>query len=468
MKYFIAKLIVIVLVVSILPAHFSFAQSNDRAYIRVGLAFGSGAVSSCTVSSDDGLLIIRAVSGGYEEILSLPDSNQLNVTIESGRIVARDGSGGVVYDQFDNDTVVAPFHFVSGGVIRYQDRPYRGGICFVPAGSGRMSVINYVALEHYVYGVLNAEMGHSNPLEALKAQAVTARSYAAANPNRHSSDGFNLCNTVHCQLYRGYSDEFAQTNRAADETAGLVLTYGGEPVSGHYFKNSGGHTQSSEDVWGGARTYLTGVKDEYSPEYPWTYQVTFQEFGSMLQAAGHHVGNVQSVAIRERNPSGAASVIEIRGTSGTAELRRDSIRNVLGSTNVRSMMFSFGGSVNVPGMGTVSVQPVLSDGRTSRPLGGNDTVHIIGADGRTEQRKADDLYVLSDGIAVLLGKESSHNQDRLDLVTNSPLVIHGMGYGHGVGMPQDSAIVMGREGYTFEQILIKFFTGITIQAADAI
>ena len=466
MKQIIAKLVAILLIVLILPIHFSFAQSNDKTYIRVGLAFGSGAVSSCTVRSDDGLMIIRVVSGGFEEILSLPDDKQLNVTIESGNIVARESSGGIVYDEFDNDTVIAPLSFADGGVIRYNDRPYRGGVCFFPAGSGRMNVINYIELEHYIYGVLNAEMGHHNPMEALKAQAVTARSYAVANPDRHRNDGFNLCTGVHCQVYRGYSDEFAQTNRAADETAGLVLTYDGEPVSGHYFKNSGGHTQSSVDVWGGARTYLTGVKDEYSPDYPWTYQVTFQVLSSRLQEAGHNVGNVQSVAIKERNSSGAASVIEIRGTSGTAELRRDRVRTVLGSTNVRSMMFSFGGSVSAPESGTVSYQPVLSSGSIDRSAGGNDTVHIIGADGKIEQSKVDNLYVFSDGISVQLGKELAHNQGRLDIVTSSPLIIHGTGYGHGVGMPQDSAIVMAGQGYTFEQILKYFYTEITIQTAD--
>ncbi|MCL2437189.1 MAG: hypothetical protein FWD00_04035, partial [Clostridiales bacterium] len=84
MKQFVAKLIVILLIVAVLPINFSFAQSNQVTYVRIGLAFGNEAVSSATLESEDGLMIIRAVSNGFEEIMRFPDVRQVNVSIESG------------------------------------------------------------------------------------------------------------------------------------------------------------------------------------------------------------------------------------------------------------------------------------------------------------------------------------------------------------------------------------------------
>jgi len=463
MKQFVAKLIVILLIVAVLPVNFSFAQSNQVTYIRVGIAFGNEAVSSATLESEDGLMIIRAVSNGFEEIMRFPDVRQVNVSIESGVIVARDVSGEMIYDHFDNDTVIAPLTFADGGLIRYNGRAYRGGICFFPTSNDRMNVINFVDLEHYIAAVVHAEISQSSPMEALKAQAVAARSFAVTNLGRHGSAGFDLCAGTHCQVYRGYQDEFYRTIRATNETAGLVITYNGVPVQAFYFKNSGGHTQSSEDVWGGRLPHVVGVQDPFSPDFPWTYQVTFQTLSTRLQAAGHQVGSVQSVAIRERNASGAVSVVEISGTSGTVELRNERFRTMLGSTNVRSMMFSFGGSESTVGAGTTSRNILLSNGYISRQISSEDAVHIIGANGNIEQRNIGNLYVISNGASVQLGREAQGNQERLEIVTSGSLIIHGMGFGHGVGMPQDSAIAKAGLGYTFEQILKFYYTGIEIR-----
>ena len=418
------------------PFGFSSAESNKQ-YIKVGLAFGDAAASSCVLRSDSGFVLARAVSDGFEEVLRLPGSTELTVSVESLVIVAKDNYGQIVFDRVDADICLMPFDY-TGGILRYNGKPYRGGFCFYITASGKMNIINYIDIESYLYGVLNSEMGYKNPMEALKAQAVTARSFTVCNTGKHKSEGFDLCTAVHCQVYTGYAGEYRETNRAVDETAGLVLTYGGETVSGYYFKNSGGHTQSVSDVWGGSAPYLTGTKDEYSPEYSWRFEIKFQDIGDRLKAAELDVGNVRSVAVKTRNKSGAVSSLEITGASGTVELKGESIRTIFGSANVKSRMFSFGG--------TDSVVPDEKD-----------VMHIIGAGGKTASLKRWEVYVypgrLLDEVPRVGIMEAS---------TSDPLVFYGKGYGHGVGMPQDSAIEMAKKGFVFEEILKYFYTGIEI------
>ena len=446
MKKIAVKRPAILLLISalFLNVNTAFALSADG-YIKVGLSYGGGAVSSCTVSCGDGLAIAEAGSSGFEEIMSLPDCRQMSISFESGRVIAKDESGAVAYDDFDADTCIIPFNSAGGEVLKYNGKPFRGGICFYPQAGGRMNVINYIGLDEYLYGVLNSEMGHSNPMEALKAQAVTARSFAVSNKGKHAGEGFDLCPEAHCQIYNGYSDEYDETNRAIDETSGLTLTYGGEPVSGYYFKNSGGHTQSASSVWGAGAPYLTGVKDEYSPEYTWNYTITFQEARAKLDAAGYDTGELRSVAITGRDTSGAVSAVEFTGTRGTAELKNDKIRTVFGSGNIKSMIFSFG------------------SGAVNEPARYDDTLYIIGAGGAVEKLDRGDVYILSGGATSKMVDLEPAPEEKAELTTEGPLVFYGTGFGHGVGMPQDSAIEMAKLGFKYDEILNYFFTGIEIQ-----
>ena len=447
MKKSLSILTALVLFLSIATFDFSFAAGSVN-YIKVGLAYGSGAVTDCEIACGDGIMIAKAGQAGFEEVLALPECKQLSIGVESGKIMARDGSGRIVYDDFDADTCVSSYNSNNGGVLNFKGALYRGGLCFSLSGSRAVNVINCIELEDYLYGVLNSEMNYSNPIEALKAQAVTARSFAVCNKGKHAESGFDFCPYVHCQLYKGYSDEHRETNRAVDETAGETLIYGGETVSGYYFKNSGGHTQAAEDVWGGRLPYLTGVEDEYSPYYSWRYTISFQEISSKLNAAGYDIGKVQSVAIKDRSSSGAVSSIEFTGTSGIAELKNEKIRTVLGSADVKSLMFSF------------------SDGEIVSQVGGGGTVHVAGGGGIIEKRKPDDIYILSVGTAIPLTnyfQTGGEEYKELETVTKEPLAFNGAGYGHGVGMPQDSAVVMANRGFSYKEILKYYYNGVDIE-----
>ena len=165
----------------------------------------------------------------------------------------------------------APLVFLPGDEpLTLKGRAYRGELR-VGVDKGRLRVINSLGLEAYLYGVVPSEMPHYWPLEALKAQAVAARSYALATRRRGD---FDVYSDVRSQVYRGISEEEAPTNQAIDETAGLVVTYQGEVAYTYFFSTSGGRTATVTDVWPSSKPipYLVSVSDPYdsvSPYHRW-------------------------------------------------------------------------------------------------------------------------------------------------------------------------------------------------------
>ena len=128
---------------------------------------------------------------------------------------------------------------------------------------GDLIVYNLVDIEDYVKGVIPYEMSNSWPIEALKAQAVCARTYAMAS-RKHS--GFDLCTTECCQVYRGVGLANDTTDSAVEQTAGQYLTYNGELCVTYYSSSDGGATENSENVWTAAVGYLKGVIDPYEAD----------------------------------------------------------------------------------------------------------------------------------------------------------------------------------------------------------
>ncbi|MDP1831256.1 MAG: SpoIID/LytB domain-containing protein [Geothrix sp.] len=138
---------------------------------------------------------------------------------------------------------------------------YRGKIEIFPNAQGRLTVVNTLDLETYLRGVVPKEMGawEFPSLEALKAQAVAARTYAVANRGKRAADGFDMGDTVADQVYGGHDGEQSLTDRAIQETEGLFATYGGKPILALFMANCGGHTTDVAHVFGGDAPYLRAV-----------------------------------------------------------------------------------------------------------------------------------------------------------------------------------------------------------------
>lgn len=142
---------------------------------------------------------------------------------------------------------------------------YRGKVEIFPNAQGRLTVVNTLDLETYLRGVVPKEMGawEFPSVEALKAQAVAARTYAVANRGKRAADGFDMGDTVADQVYGGRDGEQSLTDRAIQETEGLFATYGGKPILALFMANCGGHTVDVAAVFGGDAPYLKAA-----PCYP--------------------------------------------------------------------------------------------------------------------------------------------------------------------------------------------------------
>jgi stage II sporulation protein D len=144
--------------------------------------------------------------------------------------------------------------------LRFNEKPYRGRIEVFADTRGLLTVVNVIGMEDYVRGVVANELspGGYPAIEALKAQAVAARSYAFKNRGQFASQGFDLLPTTRSQVYRGLSSEHPLSTRAVDETRGMIATYNGEPINALYTSTCGGRTEDAENIFNQPLAYLRG------------------------------------------------------------------------------------------------------------------------------------------------------------------------------------------------------------------
>ncbi len=229
------------------------------------------------------------------------------------------------------------------GARLYLDiHPYRGVVELRRTAAGRLTVINELDLEEYLYGVLKNEVDPQWPTEALKAQAVASRTWALYSLNRFASEGYDVCATADCQVYRGVTAEDPRTSAAVDETRGEVMTYQGRPIFAAYHSDSGGSTESSELVWGGAYPYLRGVADPYSvgaPRHEWIVRMDLATFENRVRRSGRMITNVTGIEVAEATPSGRAALLRVAGAHGVLLLKGAELRAVLGA-DLRSTLFT--------------------------------------------------------------------------------------------------------------------------------
>ena len=156
----------------------------------------------------------------------------------------------------------APVAFASddekNAPVRFNDEPYRGRIEVFTNLRGSLTVVNELGLEDYVRGVVANELspGGYPAIEALKAQAIAARTYALKNRGQFMSQGFDILPTTRSQVYRGLTSENPLSTRAVDETRGMIATYQGEPINALYTSTCGGRTEDSEKIFNEAIPYL--------------------------------------------------------------------------------------------------------------------------------------------------------------------------------------------------------------------
>jgi len=263
---------------------------------------------------------------------------------------------------------------------REEDRAYRGILEISPRPGNGFQVIDRVTMEGYLAGVLPAEMPPLWPLEAQKAQAVVARTYALSKIGRHNPEGFDVCDSVHCQVYRGGGAESPRSTEAVDATAGWVLKKGGKPVPVVFSAQCGGHTQDYEEAWGyeapvvgvadyagdenrdlefplspwGVERWVRGDPAAYcrTPDLPgyqnhrWAWEVSAED----LQKRAGAIGRLKRLKVTRRTTAGFVQRLVVEGAEGQKEVKGDAIRRFLGG--VRSNLLWIEPQFNLEGWPT--------------------------------------------------------------------------------------------------------------------
>lgn len=360
--------------------------------------------------------------------------------------VLRTDPGVTVYRVTRGSTVVDALNPVvltsSSGIVTINGRKYRDVAEARVNSQGTLAGINELPIDQYLYGVVPRELGPVlyPEVEAQKAQAVAARTFAISRIGHRSADGYDLLATVTDQVYGGYQDEHPVSSAAVDATSGVVATHGGRLIVTNYSSASGGHTANNEESFAGAPVaYLRGVIDaelgqaqERAPTleafktftnplrlranssgayegnwaryHRWTFEWSMEEISEVISAyAGRPVGKVLAINALERGPSGRIIRIEYVTEVGSFTASRFGIRTSLRYKNASQ---------------TYSALP-----------------------------------------STLFFVEPLHDARTGDLTGYR---VYGGGFGHGVGLSQTGAVGMAQRGHTYEQILKHYYTGIDL------
>jgi SpoIID/LytB domain protein len=324
---------------------------------------------------------------------------------------------------------------------------YRGSFYLKPNGS-QIQVINYLDIEDYLKGVVPSEMPASWPKEALKAQAISARSYA--------SNLMLLTDTAASQVYKGYSGEDSRTNVAIKETEGLLVKYNGKPIQTFFFSTSGGKTANVSDVWNSNQSYfpyLVSVDDPYesSPYSNWSETFSAE---TILKSFGFPTtAKLKGVTVTKSGANGEVRGVKVSTSAGDKEITGSEldIRKAfpLQSASHYNALYSNWFTMQSSGGSQTNFSVKTSSGTTSISDVKGQSVQT--ANGQVTLNDSNVSIQTSNGIIVNNGNEE------LTSVTLS-----GKGWGHRVGMSQYGAKGFAEKGWKAEQIITHYFKGTTV------
>ncbi len=294
-----------------------------------------------------------------------------------------------------------------GGQVKH----YRENFEIRPGEKG-LTVINELPIEQYLYGVVPAEMPASFPAEALKAQAVVARSYLIAQLGSYASFGFDVLDNQSNQVYEGYDGENPVTGMAVDATNSMVLVDHDRPVAAFFHSSSGGYTENSEDVWNDKLGFIRTIEDPYdknSKYYNWSVTYSGSELVILInRQLKSYINGCEFVEL--------AVITDLKELEWTASGQR--------------------------------VKKLLIEG-----------IDIEGSPQAYTVANAD-------RVRIVLGLQSAlftmQKQTDPGVEEISSVTFNGSGWGHGMGMSQYGAAGMASQGYSFQDILQYYYTGVEL------
>jgi stage II sporulation protein D len=395
------------------PPPVDVAPVANATAVRVGLIVDTSTVSVTSV----GDFTVHTQDG--RQIASLRGGQTASFR-DAGATVSMESTGGPSAAGLRPPLIIRPAS--TGGTLTVRNAPYRGELHIQQASGGGLTVVNRLDMETYLLGVVPREIGRFDLdiYEAIKAQAVAARTYAVTYLGRRQQQGFDVYATVEDQVYGGAAAENETVNRAVRETAGEILTYNGQPITAYYHSTCAGQTAAIDEVWNNAPVpYLVSVRDidpqgqaydRASSRFRWEERWTHEQLVSILNRTladslgGRRIGQIRDMRVLERTPSDRVRRMRIETDAGTFTVGKDRVRWIL---------------------------PPIRNGNPT---------------GILNSSKFDVALTRSGGRVT-------------------EIVATGGGWGHGIGMCQVGAMGRARAGQDYRTILGTYYPGTVIRKA---
>lgn len=428
----------------------------------------------------------------------LSNSGSYSIGITQGMLVMTDSEGRLAnlgdsaairvsgnYVNIMGNNFTMPVRITGEGFLKFNGKQYRGAFLITQRGG----LLNVLDVEQYLCGVLPAEVGASWPDEALRAQAICARTYVLKQSMNRADKGYDVVDTDADQVYKGAGVEAAKTNKAVSSTAGEILTYGKEIALTYFHSDSGGHTADISDVWGSKVPYLTGVPEVVSYKSPvstWNARFSASRIQSVIRKiTGTDIGNITEIQVSEVDDGGRAVTMTFIGSKGSKTIKASQFRTNLDPRTLKSTMFTpSGGAFNINNDLTPSGL-VSQKSRNITTSGGL----TLEEEQRLAQMTAEGVFTSTELVDMLTNpdKKKSYYQTGLGRSTRTKtpaqtqkakpkskygysiersgndFVFYGRGWGHGVGLCQWGAMAMAEQGYTAEKILTHYYPGTSVR-----
>ncbi|MEE3604176.1 SpoIID/LytB domain-containing protein [Bacillus altitudinis] len=325
-----------------------------------------------------------------------------------------------------NTLRVVPEKYSTKNVLQIAGKPYLGNINFaIESGYIRPTNEN-IPFEDYLKGVVPNEMPASWHVEALKAQAVAARTYSV------KSIGKVVPDTTAFQVYGGYN-WYTNSTKAVDATKGKVLKYNNQLISATYYSSNGGYTEASEEVWGNALPYLVAKQDTKDPVNAWTLKLSKKQLGTTLTA---------STAASEWSKAKEANAADLAGLKSWLLKNKETAASDMRIASISSLTFS--GKTKGQRAKTVSIKL---------------NYHLKNKTGTYTVNKSTTASMKMTEFRTVMGATKVKSTFASVKNNTNDFTISGKGYGHGIGMSQYGAKARAESGNSYSSILSFYYPG---------
>lgn len=384
----------------------------------------------------DSSLVIKQENLVFEDLSFAELDSAKRYASEAGRPQSQIQNIPLTNSSVQIKTDAGETYYFETPLLMHTDSPIRigavnlgfSGDFRLKSSNDRMSVTHLIPLEEYISGVIPNEIGSNAPLEALKAQAVAARTHAISLllSNRHKNDGYDLCNSTHCQVYKGKYLLNDSITQAVSETASELLLYAYRIAESTYHSACGGKTDSSANIWKGSPLpYLEGVT-------------------CCAEADSFELSNEAQVRKWIEIPlnTDGMSSWEKAAASWQTSISKQKLAKNLGLSYLNRI------TINKRG---------CSGRIIDMSFYGSSTVHLT-----SEYKIRQAFGNASSSLFYIRGHFSEAASGEVSIIPAATLLLKGRGSGHGVGMCQVGALRLARKGESYRQILEHYYPGTTI------